>query len=209
MRKLIFMSLFTSLFFITIFNASAQKVAFEPMKMNILYLGIDNPVQIVAENTAWHHLSVSASQGSVTKYPQYFVIRPKTTGTLNLKVFAEGKLLDSREFRVKSIPEPRATVAHSSGGDISKSEFLAQAGVSAELPNFEFDVAYKVSGFSVSIKNNRQEISHESHSNRFTPQQKSIIQNAKPGSMIYIDNIKAQGPDGAVRALAPIVFRIR
>ncbi|HEX3008773.1 MAG TPA: GldM family protein, partial [Bacteroidales bacterium] len=47
-----------------------------------------------------------------------------------------------------------------------------------------------------------------SKSNRITQAQKNLITSLSKGQKVYFLDIKAVGPDGGVRELLPIVFKI-
>jgi len=51
--------------------------------------------------------------------------------------------------------------------------------------------------------------SYKAIGNRLTPQMKARILNARPGTIIYFEDITAVGPDGIVRTLAPIKIKIQ
>jgi hypothetical protein len=65
-----------------------------------------------------------------------------------------------------------------------------------------------VTEFTVSATQGGFSKDEPSKSNRITPGQLEIIKNMSKGQKIYFLDIKAVGPDGGVRDLSPIVFKI-
>jgi hypothetical protein len=137
----------------------------------------------------------------------------KAPGTVNITVTAnvdgQTKNLGSKQFRVKRVPDPVAKVAGKRDGVVTKAELNAQAGVKADLENFDFDMKFNVVSFKVSatIKGFTQDAT--SNSAAFTAPQKQIISQVPSGSKIYIEDIKAKGPDGSIRSLGTIAFKIK
>ena len=112
-------------------------------------------------------------------------------------------------FRVKTVPDPVAKIAGKKGGDISKSLLSASWGVSATLDEFDFDMKFKVIGFNLyTIAEGGYVKEARSNSAKFTRTQKNIISKAKRGQRVIIDNIRAKGPDGKIRKLQSVTFKI-
>jgi len=65
-------------------------------------------------------------------------------------------------------------------------------------------VSFKV---SATIKGFSQDAT--ANSAAFTAQQKQIISQVPSGGKIYIEDIKAKGPDGSIRSLGTIAFKIK
>ncbi len=182
-----------------------------PIKMNVLYLGVNNPVHVAVSGYTSSQLDVTVEEGkgSILGENGEYIVMPKRTGTLKINVSADGEFIQSFTFRVKALTDPVARVAKKSGGRISKNKLLAQDEVQAFMPNFDFDLEFRIVGFTVSVvgKDNRH-ISAESKSNKITDEQKAIMNSLSLGSIVNFENISAIGPDGAKRELTPIVFKI-
>ena len=116
--------------------------------------------------------------------------------------------MDSKEFRVKIVPDPVAKVNGQKGGAISQGLLMAQIGVTAEMENFDFDLKFTITEFTVSAVVQGFVKEYKSKSNKFTPEQKNLIKSLSKGSNVYIQDIKAVGPDGSTRPLSTINFRI-
>ena len=107
------------------------------------------------------------------------------------------------------MPNPVAKVGISSGGRIKVNDFKAQSGVSAILENFIFEgVKFNVTSYTIVLNGagfptlQFRQVASAS----FDPV-RDLIEKAKGGTTITIDEIKASGP-GGTRTLAPIVFNL-
>ena len=100
------------------------------------------------------------------------------------------------EFRVKPVPTPIAVFGGKSTGSIPRATAAAQQGVFATLPDFDFDLPYTVTGFSVLYSDNRGDFDEPSTSSNLTQKQKDLIGRLTRGKYLTIKDIKALGPDG-------------
>jgi len=188
-----------------------------PTKMNVLYLGIANPISISVPGVASESLEVRISNGEIRKNGTDWTAIPakldglakNTTITVNAKINGETRLMGSMPFRVKEVPPPLATIGGLNGGTIRKEDLMAEEGIFAELKDFDFDLKFRVIQFDVSFSGTYVKTT-SSKTNKFTDEQKGFFSKLTPGSLIYIDNISAKGDDGQpARPLAPVSFKIR
>lgn len=185
-----------------------------PTKMNVFYIGVDNPVAISVPGIPSNNLMPSMSSGSISKSNQDWVVRVKQPGTVKVSVSAkiEGKpkAMGSMDFRVKKVPDPVAKVAGEKGGNMAASLLKAAKRVDAVMENFDFALNFTITEFTISTKtSDGYTIDKKSTSEKITSEQKSLLDNVKKGQKIYFEEIKAKGPDGSVRELGTIMFKIQ
>ena len=78
-------------------------------KMNVFYIGVDNPITI-GSPTGWDKTNVSMSGGSISGSGSKRVVTVSAPGTATITVTADGKRSDF-SFRVKRInPETRSSI---------------------------------------------------------------------------------------------------
>ena len=94
------------------------------------------------------------------------------------------------------------------GGIIAKNSLINQV-VRAEMENFDFDLKFVVTGFSVSATVKGFTKTEESRSGQFTAAQKQLISGVPSGGKVYIEDVRAKGPDGSTRNLNTIKFTVR
>ena len=210
------------------FNASytvaTPNVVVSPTAMNVLYQGIDNPIDISVPGVGSDKLRVKMTNGEIktgrvtnarTKenYPGGFIANPTTVGQ-NAQIIVSAEVNGKQmafapyEFRVRSLPDPIAKFANLKEGNIDKNVALAQQGVLAVLENFEFDLTYTVTEFTVSINEKGFDVEAASKSNKLTDEQKALIGRLTRGKKLIFSGIKAVGPDKKTRDLPAVILKI-
>jgi len=182
-----------------------------PTKMNVLYIGVPNPIAVSAPGIAKEKLHVTMSSGTLTGNNGDYTATVEATGTTTITVSGElapGKtgVLGSTTFRIKRIPDPKAQFAGKSGGSTSAANLKAQDRLFAKLDNFDFDTKFEVVRFSMWIARPRQDpIQLSSNGGELTAQMKSALAQITPGTRVIFSNILATGPGGQ-RGLDDIVL---
>lgn len=188
-------------------------VAIAADKMNVFYIGVDNPITVTAVGVSPDDLTVSISGGGgiVEKYgPVNYVVQVSKREECNINV-SSADLNASRVFRVKRIPDPVARLGRKSGGAINSGEFKAQNGVLAVIDYFDFDAKCEIQGFKLVYAARRQDIVEVTNSGgRYNTKAERLVQKAKPGDTYYYDNVKAKCPGDKVgRRINTMVFKIK
>lgn len=186
--------------------------AIAPTKMNVLYLGADNPLSIAVSEVPDSKLTVTISNGTIRKEGAGYIANPGQLGSAIIQVFAEvnGKKVPtgSMEFRVKPIPDPLANIAGRIAGPISKKKLLEQKAVNVSISNFDLDIQFKVTGFKMSATIKGFVNEYVSKSDKITEEQKSVIRGMSVGDKLYFEDIKAVGPDERIRQMPTIALTI-
>ncbi len=195
------------------YNVAPPMAVVSPTKMNVLYIGVDNPIEISVPGFRDDQVSASCSGGSLSKVGKGWVARVTKVGKCNISVNAKddkggSKSMGSKEFRVKRVPLPVPTCNKQKGGTISKGMLQAQSGPMATLENFDFELKYTVVSFTVSANIGGFEQNPASPSGKFTPQQLDLIGKVPKGKKVYIENVRAKGPDGTVSDIGTISFKL-
>jgi len=197
------------------YTVGQASLVVSPTKMNVFYIGVDNPVDVSVPGVPPGKVSpFITGGGSIVRSGNGYVVRVKSTGKVNVGATAEldgqKKNMGSKEFRVKKVPDPIAKVGGERGGSVSKNWLAAQTGVAAVMENFDFDLRFNVVGFNVSavLKGGYAEDARSTGAT-FTGQQQSLIRQIQSGRKVYIEDIKAKGPDGTVRDLGTLTFKVK
>lgn len=165
-----------------------------PDKMNVFYIGVDNPVTI-GSPTGWDKTNVTMSGGTISGNGSNRSVRVTTVGKASITVIADNKPT-TFEFRVKRIPDPIFKVG-SGKIRMASVEFKNQPFCRAELENFDFDLKYTVVGATVYFSGaNFPNVVTASITTNSLASLQSYMQKCGPGSVISFDNIKVSGPDG-------------
>jgi gliding motility-associated protein GldM len=192
-------------------------VVVSPTKMNVLYIGVDNPISVSVPGVAPENVRPTLSGGSLTpdskagkgNYIAKISGGKKATVSVSADLGGSMRPMGKFEFRVKRVPDPEAYCAGQTDGLISKNKLAAAGAVIPKMNNFDFDLVFRVTSFEITMNIGGDLITTSATGNRFTDGMKGKIKALKSGSRVYIENIKAVGPDGVPRKLKPIGFRIQ
>jgi len=194
------------------YQVAVPSVSVSPTQMNVFYIGVDNPVDVTAAGVAASDLSVSISGGTITKSGNGYVVRVKQVGKVKVNVTANGKSLGSKEFRCKIVPDPIATIGQDKqnwrGGVMNKSQ-LPGMRINATMENFDFNLTFNIVSHTVSATIKGFDESAAGTGNTFNGKQKQIIAQVDKNKRVIIDDIKAKGPDGTVRNLGSLVYKLK
>ena len=199
------------------YTVGQASLVVSPTKMNVFYIGVDNPVEVSVPGVPPGDVSPFLSGGgSIVRRGNSYVVRVKGPQGKKVRVGANAKLsgqnknMGSKEFRVKKVPDPTAKIGGSKGGTVAKNWLAAQTGVQAVLDNFDFDLRFNVIGFTVSATDAGGYVQEaKANSARFSAAQQRLLMAVKSKRKVYIEDIKAKGPDGTVRDLGSLTFRIK
>ncbi len=172
-------------------------------KMNVFYIGLDNPVTI-SSGTGWDKTHVSITSGSLSSAgggPGKFIVRVKDIGKTSININADGKN-SSYDFRVKRVPDPILKVGPSSGGRMQSVVFKNQQFCRADLENFEFDARFSVISATVYFSGaNFSSVQTATISGGSLAGLSAQLAKCIPGTSVTFDNVKVQGPDGTTRTI--------
>ena len=205
------------------YTVGEPNVIISPTAMNVMYAGIANPIDVSVPGVSPENLTVRAVNGTLTTgrimsprgepYRGAWAVTPNAVGQ-NVQIVVTANVggrplqFPPYEFRVKAIPSPVAQFAQRSTGTVPRATAVAQQGVFAVMPDFDFDLHYEVTGFSVLFSERGNDYEEASTSSNLTARQRDLIGRLVRGNNLIIKDIKARGPDGSIRDLAPIILRI-
>lgn len=179
-------------------------------KMNVLYIGVDNPLTISA-GVGSEKVNATFTGGSIKRVNgAKWVAVPKTPGEQKINVIVDGKSTPVI-YRVKYLPPPAAFVGGKRGGPMPAADIKVQGGVVARLLESDFEAAYKVVSYSVGALGGKYPVYQTANNsgNRWSGNAAAIINGAGPGTSIFFDNIRVVGPDGRVQELPQMSFNLK
>lgn len=196
------------------YQVARPSAVVSPDAMNVLYIGVDNPISVSAPGVPKENISVSGQGVSVSGSNGKYIAKVSSTGEASIHVSAKigdkTQSLGSNVFRVKRIPKPTARVAGKTGGRISAAQLRGQTVVSAALDNFEFDAKFTISKFNMYIAKPRVDPigPYQASGASFSQQMRTGLSGATAGSVVMIYDIVGVGPDGVAQNLDPITFQV-
>jgi gliding motility-associated protein GldM len=197
------------------YSVGASTTSISADKMNVLYIGLQNPISISAGGVPAEKVSAGINNGSMTKTGagKYSVVvtKPGTAMiTVNGDIDGKIKTLGSKEFRIKYIPDPVLKVGMSRGPFMKAAEFKVQGGLRADLEDFLFDgVRYEVVSYRIGIDAKGKDYAEADANSAYFPSSvMPVIRALRAGDIVYFDNIRVKGPDGRVRDMPNVNFKI-
>jgi gliding motility-associated protein GldM len=194
--------------FIVDAQGTSQDAVVAATNMNVLYLGIANPVKVAVPGVLSDNVTVTVSNGSIKKVSNGWEVVPANAGESVLTISVNGKKVADKTFRVKTIPMPVAVFAGKNAGSVSKTEVMEVETLEAKLLDFAWDINFKISSFSFLLSDESGDRMEFAKDNRITEKMKSLLANLQRGQTIAFKDIKATGPDGRTVALSPIILKI-
>ncbi|MBO4646151.1 MAG: zinc-ribbon domain-containing protein [Bacteroidales bacterium] len=190
--------------------AAGGSISISASKMNVLYAGMENPIEIGYSGTLKSvnfpecEVSGSGSHRSVT--PPTSLLGRKVTATVTT---SEGS--SSMTFRVKKVPDPTSYLgANIWGGKRSKSELLANPFISARMgDDFAYDLKWTIKSYRLTVISKGIEGSPKACSGgQFDSDVMAAINSASSGTVLVFSDIKASSIVGE-RTLRDITVRIK
>jgi len=185
-------------------------------KMNVLYIGVDNPVTIAASGGGDDkvQVSITGGGGSINRVgPGKYIARVGTvTEDCRINVSVDGKPVGASQFRVRTIPQAQAYVGGQvSGSNMTAGAFKAQGGVGAGIKDFPFELEYAVQSFTFTCDTDDGDIvSIPVSGNAFSGAARTAINtHVKAGKLVTIESIKVKGPDGRVTSAPALFYNIK
>lgn len=201
--------------FETTYEVAAPSLVVSPTKMNVFYRGVDNPVSVSVSGYSNKDIAATATNGTLTKSADGYIMRPgkdaeATIGATVTNPDGTKKAMPGMKFRVKNVPSPRPYFGGKSVDDetIKKTELTAAAGVIAKMIDFEFDLKFDIVEYKVTMIVGGTPIEKIAKGAAVSGDMKEMFQKAKPGQKVFIEGIKARGPDGSTRNLGSLSFKV-
>lgn len=185
-------------------------------QMNVLYVGIKNPISISVPGVPRSEIVPVISCGELKPDPNsddWIAMIPTGYRTANIKVSVKvnGQLKDMgfQQFRVKKLPDPIATIGNKNQGFISKELLKVAGGLEARMPDdFEYNLNFKVKSFIMTTQRGFTMIHATSKNSKITEEMIKNIDMTNRGQNVVFEDIIIEDPSGEERKLAPIVLSI-
>ncbi|MBL4658695.1 MAG: gliding motility protein GldM [Flavobacteriales bacterium] len=201
------------------YTIAEPSINVSPDKMNVFYIGPDNPVTVSVSGFGAKQVKPSISTGSMradARRPGGYIVTVSKPGKAFITVQAEispgqWKNMGKKEFRVKRTPPPIASFMKVEGeGSLSPGRLKAAQGIMAKMKNFDFELKYKVTSFELSVDVGGGVFQTlKSSNNRLTPNMKKYLKKAKKGQRIIFENVKAKSPKTIEEKIPGISIKVK
>lgn len=160
------------------------------------------------------------TNGTLSRNGQGWVAHPGKVGTeavvtVTANIDGRPQTVASTSFRVRKLPDPAPFITYTDskgnqerykgGKPFPKTLLLQAPGIEAAIDDDLLNVTYKVLSFeTVFFDSMGNAIPEVSQGAQFSQRQKDSFRRLQRGKRFYISRVKAIGPDGIQRDLAPM-----
>ena len=186
-----------------------------PTKMNALYFGVENPIEISVSGFPASRIHANMSNGTLGRKGNEWIAKPsQATGISKISVSVtdddgKSRSMGTKEFRLKRIPDPVAKIANKIGGTINRQVLASSAGIAAVYEGTLFDFRATVLSFVLYYRTPTGYQNITNSGNRFNPRMKTQLNKLRSGQKVTFENIKIRKQDGSSKIISDIVFNIR
>lgn len=197
------------------YNISIPNVNVFADKMNVFYVGVDNPISVLAAGFSINTIKVKISgEGARLRKTTRtgYVVTCEQPGQVIITVIdtKTGKNFPFK-YRVKKIPEPTVRLGKIADGEITVAKFVEQPGLAAWLYNFDFDARCTIKQYKIlHYTKNKKMVEILNTGWRFEEAALTEIKKAKAGDMYIFTEVEGDCPrDTAGRTFNSLVFQIK
>jgi hypothetical protein len=184
-------------------------VAIAAENINILYAAIENPLRVAISDVPETHLEIEASQGTLEKKGNRYVLKNLKTGEVVIKIGyyykTDQKKIEEVRFKVIQAPEPAVTLAESRGGRIAATKILQakQLTIDEDWEITNYTIYFTGRGFSEPF------YVAANKSPEFNQRVLEAIAKCGPSTTIVIDEIHAKyKKTGQQKILQPLAYNL-
>ena len=217
--NLLLITIFALAYAFTVHGGKELKtVSVSADKMNVLYIGVDNPLTVAVEGIPDEKVNLASDEVQLTKNGRgKYNVTVQHPGQATILVHGEGFEPQVLTFRVKRIPDPVATLENpnlrfKTEGTVTAEEFKQTAGLMLNLGGcFDFDNQLKVIEFSiVKVPKTGDPVEVFCKGGKLSDPAKKLIETAVSGDAFYFETvkIKVEGDPGE-REVNSLVFKIK
>jgi beta-lactamase regulating signal transducer with metallopeptidase domain len=198
--------------------APGYVVAAAPLKMNVFYIGVDNPLRVAASGIPAGELSLRLiGAGTLTGSGGDYVVQVTQPGEVIVQVYrkqgAKETLLSELKYRAKRIPDPTPKL----GGKylsqtISLKTLKEMRGIEAVLDNFLLDATCEVMWYEMTVlPKNADPVSFNVTGGAFPPRAGELFNSLDSlGGSVFMDDIRVKCPgDATPRNVGGLAFKVK
>lgn len=194
------------------YEVGERSVTTSADKMNVFYLGVDNPFSVSAAGVPSQDVSVKSNDVRLDKIKNgRYNIKPTKVGQAKIVVSGGGLEPTTFNYRVKRIPDPVVKLSLRGESSMSPGKFKAFKGLVALLENFDFDAKCNVVGYEITRvpKKGDAEVI-KNRGGKYGSEAQRLINRATFGDTFFFDQVRVKCPgDVASRKLNGLSIKIQ
>ena len=181
-------------------------------KMNVVYRGVENPMTISFAGVPDNLVLPTAPGLSKGSKPGQYNMNPGQGTEVTISV--TGKLpdgtsvSDKKLFRIKNVPPPFGAIGREMGTLKGSKSRLEASQITAELPDFLYDLKFEVTQFTFKVPGQAAVIVN---GDRVNAQCKAALARAGRGDVVTISDIKTKIPGTNIvpGRTSPVIYEIQ
>ncbi len=200
------------------FFASVPLAVISATRMNVVYLGLDNPISVSVPGVSSRDMSVSCSEGGLLvpgATEGTYILRPNLNSPLHeltISASVNGRLMGTSKYRIRKVPKPMPMLGSiEASGPVSLARIRAANTVTTVLKDFIFEgVSYTPQSWVLAYqaRNSIQTQIENGHGTTISGRMLNFLRNARPGDKVILTNIIALGPSGPVHLPSSLVLDV-
>lgn len=192
------------------YEVGAPSLVVSATKMNAMYRGLMNPIEVSVAGVSPSDLQVACAGGAMSKASEGYQVKPSAakeiTITVTSNIGGKSQNYGSKKFRVFDVPDPVVVFEGAKNGKFKKSD-VGKAEVKADLKDFVFDVKFQVTQFAVSTTKNGFLVSETvKGGGKLDKKAQDLIRGVSRNGKVFVESVRAKGPDGKERQLNGVSF---
>ncbi len=198
---------------------SPSIVVVEAGKMNIFYIGVDNPITVAVPGYDCNAVQVRlVGNGEIiSRGDCQYTVLVKSPGEVRIEIYGtdqgKEKQLGVKVFRAKRIPDPVPGFEGQNSSFIHKADIsnIFRQELKAILWNFDFDAECTVVRFGVAclFSKDSDMVEYSIQGNKISPEILANLNRVEPGGRIYLLDVRVKCPgDSATRQVGDRVFTV-
>ena len=202
----------------TAYQVIAPLLVASPTKMNVLYRGVENPIDLSVPGVPAERIQAAISTGRITRSGQGWVATGMTDSHAEVHATAtmangSTRRIGPVKFRVKNLPPPSAYIKDKGSADtrIKLNDLKYANGVSVKT-NTEFGDLWAAKSYRFTFqRGGGTPIVHTCTGGAFNAEVKEVLEHARPGDQVFIEEVRAQLANGLgpVVPLSPILLKVQ
>lgn len=185
-------------------------------RAQVLYIGVDNPIEIIIDDVRPEEINVYFTGGTVRSdsIPGHFIVRVDNGTKAHMNVFQrkDGQQVQcgSFDFWVKRIPDPVTMVNHvSNDGVILKEDLVKISGIFTRMVNFDYVGRFTPVSFSMSVIEEGEWKEYKAEGAELTAEMKTALSKCEEEDKIIFHNVMTKGPAGDVRHVNCVTITVK
>ncbi len=182
----------------------------------VLYIGVDNPIDIKVDGANDSHITPRISGGTIAKdtISGRYIVRvsegQKATIHVTRNHVGYPEDCGTFEFRIKKIQDPVTFIEHvRNDGVILKENLQKITGVFTRMVDCDYDCSFKPQSFSMSVIEEGEWKEYKAIGPELTPEMKAALTKCEEEDKIIFHNVMTKGPAGDVRHVNCVTITVK